>query len=46
MLIQENRKDKCLELEIELKNMCRGKKKRTVRKMEWETEQQNWNKMC
>jgi predicted GIY-YIG superfamily endonuclease len=34
MLIQENRRDKCLELEIEIKNMCRRKKKRTVRKME------------
>jgi hypothetical protein len=44
MLIQENRKDKCLELEIEIKNTCRRKRKRTVRKMEGETEQQNWNK--
>jgi hypothetical protein len=46
MLKHENRKDKCLELEIEIKNMCRRKWNRTVRKMQGETAQENWNKMC
>jgi len=46
MLIRGNGKDKCLELEIEIKNTCRRKRKRVVRRMGGETEQQNWNKMC
>jgi hypothetical protein len=34
MLMLGNREDKCLELEIEIKDICRRKRKRTVRGME------------
>jgi hypothetical protein len=37
IVILVNKKDKCVELEMEAKNMCRRKGNRTVRKMESET---------